>query len=74
MTAAFIKSPIPVTELQKHVLEALRVVAKDLKDKPDSEQDNLERLAVIGRTLPMFSFDELRSFWQQVKNEDYVVV
>jgi hypothetical protein len=31
-------------------------------------------LAVIGRVLPMFSFDELESLWQEVKAMDWVTM
>lgn len=71
---AYQKSPIPVQKLQQTIYETLRYVAKDLKDKPDSESDNLERLSVIGRALPMFSLEELRGLWQQVKKEDQLTV
>ena len=71
---AFLKSPISIQKLQQTIFEVLRFVAKDLKDKPDSQSDNLERLAVVGRALRMFSLEELRSFWQQIKNEDPLVM
>lgn len=60
--------------MYKNIMDALRTVSKDLKEKPDSEQDNLERLAVIGRVLPMFSLQELKSLWQEVKGLDNVTV
>jgi lipopolysaccharide/colanic/teichoic acid biosynthesis glycosyltransferase len=56
------------------IIDALTAVALDLKEKPDAEQDNIERLAVIGRVLQMFSLDELKSLWQEVKDKDFVVV
>lgn len=68
---AYINSPLPVSALHKNIIAALRTVAKDLKETPDSEKDNLERLAIIGRVLPMFSLDELKSLWQEVKTLDY---
>lgn len=68
------KSPIPVQKLQQTIYETLRYVAKNLIDKPDSESDNLERLSVIGRVLPMFSLEKLRGLWQQVKKEDQLTV
>ena len=74
MQDAYIKSPAPVSTLIKNIVDALRAVARDLKERPDSEQDNLERLAVIGRVLPMFSFTEIKSLWQEVKSLDYATV
>ncbi len=71
---AYWKSPVPIATLSKNILDALRTVARNLKEKPDAEQDNLDRLAVIGRVLPMFSFNELKSLWQEVKGEDYVTM
>ncbi|XP_057375632.1 vitellogenin-2-like [Daphnia carinata] len=71
---AYINSPLPVSALHKNIIAALRTVAKDLKETPDSEKDNLERLAVIGRVLSMFSLDELRSLWQEVKSLDYPTI
>lgn len=68
------KSPVPVSNMFKNILDALRTVAKDLKERPDSEQDNMERLAVIGRVLPMFSLQDLKALWQEVKSQDYVTV
>jgi lipopolysaccharide/colanic/teichoic acid biosynthesis glycosyltransferase len=56
------------------IVEALTAVASDLKDKPDAEQDNIERLAVIGRVLQMFSLEELKSLWQEIKDQDSIVV
>lgn len=74
LVGPMMKSPIPVSTLAKAVYEALRIVAKDLKEQPDSEKDNLERLSVIGRVLPKFSLDDLRTMWEDVKNDDYAVV
>jgi DMSO/TMAO reductase YedYZ molybdopterin-dependent catalytic subunit len=71
---AYITSPLPVSTLHKNIIAALRTVAKDLKETPDSEKDNIERLAVIGRVLPMFSLDELKALWQEVKTLDYATM
>lgn len=71
---AYLKSPIAIPKLQQTIYEALRYVAKDLKDKPDSQSDNLERLAVTSRALTMFSLEELRGFWGQIKREDPLLV
>ena len=54
--------------MRSGIVEALTAVASDLKDKPDAEQDNIERLAVIGRVLQMFSLEELKSLWQEIKD------
>jgi hypothetical protein len=67
---AYMKSPYPISVLRKNIIDALRIVTRDLKERPDSEKDNLERLAVIGRVLPMFSLTELKSLWHEVKNMD----
>ena len=71
---AYIKSPVPVSTMHSGIVEALTAVASDLKDKPDAEQDNIERLAVIGRVLQMFSLEELKSLWQEIKDQDSIVV
>lgn len=68
------KSPAPISTLHRNILDGLRAVATDLKEQPDSEKDNIERLAVIGRVLPMFSLEELRFLWQDVKSQDYATV
>jgi lipopolysaccharide/colanic/teichoic acid biosynthesis glycosyltransferase len=31
-------------------------------------------LAVIGRVLQMFSLEELKSLWQEIKDQDSIVV
>jgi hypothetical protein len=72
--SAYAKSPAPIEALHGSVLDSLQVVASDLKENSDSDQDNLDRLAVIGRVLPMFSLDELRYLWEDVKNQDAVIV
>ena len=74
MVDAYIKSPVPVSTMRSGIVEALTAVASDLKDKPDAEQDNIERLAVIGRVLQMFSLEELKSLWQEIKDQDSIVV
>ncbi len=71
---AYINNPVPVSTLHKNIIVALRTIAKDLKETPDSEKDNIERLAVIGRVLPMFSLDELKALWQEVKTLDYATM
>ena len=72
---AYAKSPAPIEDLHGSVLDSLQTVATDLKENSDSDQDNLDRLAVIGRVLPMFSLDELRYLWEDVKNhQDTVIV
>ena len=74
MHSAYAKSPASIEALHGSVLDSLQVVASDLKENSDSDQDNLDRLAVIGRVLPMFSLDELRYLWEDVKNQDDVIV
>jgi hypothetical protein len=71
---AYMKSPYPMSVLRKNIIDALRIVTRDLTERPDSEKDNLERLAVIGRVLPMFSWTELKSLWEEVKAMDYVTM
>jgi lipopolysaccharide/colanic/teichoic acid biosynthesis glycosyltransferase len=71
---AYIKSPAPVSTLHAKIVEALTAVASDLKEKPDAEQDNMDRLAVVGRVLQMFSLEELKSLWQEIKDQDFVVM
>ena len=74
MHDAYYKSPVPVSTLHHNILDGLRAVARDLKERPDEEKDNIERLAVISRVLPMFSLDEMKLLWQDVKGQDYVTV
>jgi hypothetical protein len=69
---AYMKSP--VSSMHSNIIEALMAVAVDLKDKPDAEQDNIDRLAVTGRVLQMFSLEELKSLWQEIKDQDSIVV
>ena len=71
---AYYKSPVPVSTLHRNIFDALRAVARDLKERPDAEKDNIERLAVIGRVLPMFSLDEMKLLWQDVKGQDYATM
>lgn len=65
---ASLKSPVPVSTMHSGIIEALTAVASDLKEKPDAEEDNIKRLAVIGRVLQMFSLEELKSLWQEIKD------
>lgn len=74
MSEPYLKSPFPVSNMEKNIVDALRTVARDLKEKPDSEQDNHERLAVVGRVLPMFSLQELKALWQEFKSQDYATM
>ncbi len=67
---AFVKSSIPVSVLHNNILNDLRIVARDLKKQPDAEKDKLEHLAAIGRVLPLFSLDELKLLWQDIKNQN----
>ena len=71
---AYYKSPVPVSTLHRNIFDALRTVARDLKERPDAEKDNIERLAVISRVLPMFSLDEMKLLWQDVKGQDYAIM
>lgn len=73
LSGAYFKSPVPISTLQKNILNSLRAIERDLKERPDSEKDNLERLAVIARSLHMFSLDELRSLWQDVKSQSLII-
>lgn len=54
-------------------MDSLRAIERDLKEKPDSEKDNMERLAFISRSILSFSLDELRSMWQDVKSQSVVI-
>lgn len=63
------KSLVPIPALHKNILNSLRAIERDLKERPDAEKDNLERLAVIARSLQSFSLDELRALWQDVKGQ-----
>ena len=72
MHDTYYKTPAPISTLHRNVLDGLRAVARDLKERPDEEKANIERLAVIGRVLPMFSLDEMKLLWQDVKGQDYV--
>ena len=74
MIDAYYKSPVPVSTLHRNIFDALRTVARDLKERPDAEKDNIERLAVISRVLPMFSLDEMKLLWQDVKGQDYAIM
>ena len=74
LSEPYLKSPFPVSNMEKNIVDALRTVARDLKEKPDSEQDNHERLAVVGRVLPMFSLQELKALWQEFKSQDYATM
>ncbi|KAK4007450.1 hypothetical protein OUZ56_012607 [Daphnia magna] len=73
---AYIKSPMAVPILHKNIVDALRVVGRNLKETAFEEKwkDIIERLAIIGRILPMFSLDELKSLWQEIKTLDYIIV
>ena len=37
------------------LIAGLLAVALNLKEKPDAEQDNIDRFAVVARSLQMFS-------------------
>lgn len=67
---AYLKSPVPASAMHSKIIEALTAVAVDLKEKPDAEQDNMDRLAVVGRVLQFLSLDELKSLWQEIKDHD----
>ncbi|KAI9554120.1 hypothetical protein GHT06_019392 [Daphnia sinensis] len=72
---AYIKSSMAVPILHKNIVDALRVVERNLKETGAVEiKDIIERLAIIGRILPMFSLDELKSLWQEIKTLDYMIV
>lgn len=73
LSSAYYKSPVPVSTLKQNILNSLRAVERDLKDRPDAEKDNMERLAIISSALPMFSLDELRSLWQDIKSQSVVI-
>lgn len=74
MNGASIKSPVSTEIFHHSILASLKTVETDLKENDDAEQDNMDRLAVIARILPMFSLDELRQLWQDVNNHDSVTV
>ena len=72
---AYTKGSFPVSVLHGNIFDALRIVARDLKEtKPNAGKDSLERLAGIGRDLLMFSLDELRLLWQEIKGQDSTIV
>ena len=71
---AYYKSPVPVSTLHRNIFDALRTVSRDLKEtKPNAGKDSLERLAGIGRDLLMFSLDDLRLLWQEIKGQDSTI-
>ena len=71
---AYTKGSFPVSVLHGNIFDALRIVARDLKEtKPNAGKDSLERLAGIGRDLLMFSLDELRLLWQEIKGQDSTI-
>ena len=70
----YTKSAFPVSVLHRNIFDALRTVSRDLKEtKPNAGRDSLERLAGIGRDLLMFSLDELRLLWQEIKGQDSTI-
>ena len=72
---AYTKGSFPVSVLHGNIFDALRIVARDLKEtKPNAGRDSLERLAGIGRDLFMFSLDELWLLWQEIKYQDSTIV
>ena len=73
MTEAHIKSPVHTSSIAKLIPDGVRAVAKDLKEQPATNRDNLQRLATLQRALQALSLDELRSLWQQLKDESEVV-
>ena len=60
--------------MQKSILDSLRDIANDLKDRADADKDKMERLAVISRLLMTFSLEELRDLWEEVRRENCTVV
>ena len=71
---SYIKNPSSVATLQKNIIVALQSLAANLKERSDAEKDKLDRLDVVTKVLPMFSLDELRSLWQEVKDHDCAIV
>lgn len=74
LTGAYFKSPVPVSTLHKSVVDALIITGRDLKERADSDKDDMGRMAAIAATLPMFSLDELRLVWKDIKDQDCVIV
>lgn len=60
--------------MRKSILDSLRDMAKDLKERSDADKDKLERLAVISRLLMTFSLEELRNLWEEIRGENCAVV
>ena len=48
-------------------------MARDLKEQPVSNRDNLQRLTNLQRALQVLSLDELRSLWEELKGESDVL-
>lgn len=62
-----VKSKEPISIVHNNIIDALKIIGRDLKDSADAEKDNLERLVLITRLLSMFSLGDLRSLWYEVK-------
>lgn len=74
LSEAMAKSRVSIPALHRAILETLAQVSRDLKERPDSEKDKIERLVNIARGLQLFSLDELKALWQDVKSQDEVTV
>lgn len=73
LSEALVQSSVSIPDLQRSILETLAVVARDLKEKPDSDKDKIERLVVVARAIQFFSLDELKALWQDVQSQDSII-
>ena len=68
-----VKSTVPISIVHNSIIDAFQIIGRNLKDKADTEKDNMERLSLITRMLSMFSLGELRNLWQEVKLQSTVI-
>jgi len=73
LTGASSSRKMSSIDLQKSIMESLRIVAEDLTEKPDAESDNLERLDMVSRVMSMADLEELHTLWQSVKSENDLI-
>lgn len=60
-------------DLKRSILESLRTVTDNLKEKPVADYDKLERLDLISHLMAMTDLKEMYDLWQSVKNEDNII-
>ena len=74
LSDAYYKNPASLSVMRKSILDSLRDIANDLRERADADKDKIERLAVISRLLMTFSLEELRNLWEEVRGENCAAV